>query len=195
MLAVMVVSPIRPSAYAIPGLSTPRAASRRTGGVQISGSRRTRATTRRKAQLTASCTGRRVRGATSSTTCLETTVPMPQQPAAAIRAATAVRAVRARPGEVWMCMEMLRSNSKRAGLNATRRDAAQRRSGARSVSSPPSPSQTSTRHGLAGLIWAGARLALIVDLRHTYIDARRYMWTSMMVPAGGRRCNAFRRLY
>ena len=79
MLAVMVVSPIRPSAYAIPGLRTPRAASRRTDGVQVSGSRRTRATTRRKAQLTASCTGSRVRGATSSTTCLETTVPVPQQ--------------------------------------------------------------------------------------------------------------------
>ena len=74
----------------MPGLRTPRAASRRTGGVQANGSRRTRVMTSRRMQLAASCIGRRVRGATSSTTCLETTVPVPQQAAAATRAATAV---------------------------------------------------------------------------------------------------------
>ena len=41
MLAVMVVRPMRPSAYATPGLSTPSAPSRRTDGDQVSGSRRT----------------------------------------------------------------------------------------------------------------------------------------------------------
>ena len=86
-LAVMVVSPIRPSAYARPGLrrpSRPRSSGEPSVRNEIPWRRMRTAST---ARLAASWTGSSVNGGISSRAALLMTVPTPQQVAARISAA------------------------------------------------------------------------------------------------------------
>ena len=79
MLALMVVRPSSPSAYASPGLSTPSAARRRSSGVHVTWSRRMRISRNRNIVLVSSCAARSRNGSTVSSACLLMTVPNPQQ--------------------------------------------------------------------------------------------------------------------
>ena len=79
---------------------------------------------RRKTQLAASCSGSSVRGVTSSTTCLVTTVPTPQLAAAAMSAATAVGARRVEVVRVvvnWLDMVMTAPMGDEVGRSERRR--------------------------------------------------------------------------